>query len=670
MANENAITKIQLKTKTSPDGSYLWVKLSAQPGDGKTYTLTPTPDPSISITNTAWAKMSARGIYTFETDDAKLKLYYSINDTEPTDDYQEYSSPINFNPLYAAIKDLDRGEALVNTNNNTLIVQTTKGGDNPIIVGQSTVKFDNTLPADKIKNSADIVSFDAAFERSRKHISGNNNIKVSNNNGNLQVSYTDYSSKLHFEDCELQSPGSDKPYTGYKVTGVDNDHNGRLVIPSTYNGKKVICVDFNPNSYSKEITSISIPDSVKVIKFLEAVEETDNATEAASDTGDPLSKITSLKIPNSVLEVTGAFPTSLTSISIPAQLVGSVTVNSSVSTQGILEKVNHIIITNVTHTSTSTLNLSGWEIDRECTLTISGDSVDCGKLTLPSNLFAKLVLDCTDIIETSGKGLGAITNLSKCTTLAFSHRVKTIPGRSYIDIITGITIDKLPMSIETIGRGAFSFLPSKDPSTGKAISITFTNGQPLCFKPFHSIANDTYMIAALGVPKAGEGTLAISIPKSVKYIAPECFDEKATVNVDLHQDNNWDPSWAGFAKVTYNIPKNLEVTDSIVTSSFRANSIQAADIIESAGSGIGIKAAHGIQAEYFNATSDARLKENFKEYTPEKSILDLPVYKFDFINGAKNQIGCKAQDLQEICPEIVNEGSDGYLSIQESKIVC
>lgn len=82
-----------------------------------------------------------------------------------------------------------------------------------------------------------------------------------------------------------------------------------------------------------------------------------------------------------------------------------------------------------------------------------------------------------------------------------------------------------------------------------------------------------------------------------------------------------------------------------------------------------ITATGEITANTFNANSDVRLKENFQPLTPEKSILDLPTYKFDFINGLKNQIGCKAQDLQEICPEIVNEGSDGYLSIQESKIV-
>jgi hypothetical protein len=76
-----------------------------------------------------------------------------------------------------------------------------------------------------------------------------------------------------------------------------------------------------------------------------------------------------------------------------------------------------------------------------------------------------------------------------------------------------------------------------------------------------------------------------------------------------------------------------------------------------------------VSAGSFNALSDIRLKENFEPLVVEKSILDLPTYKFDFIDGLKNQIGCKAQDLLEICPEIVHEGKDGYLSIQESKIV-
>ena len=76
-----------------------------------------------------------------------------------------------------------------------------------------------------------------------------------------------------------------------------------------------------------------------------------------------------------------------------------------------------------------------------------------------------------------------------------------------------------------------------------------------------------------------------------------------------------------------------------------------------------------VSAVSFTATSDRRLKENIESYVCDKNILDLDVKKFDFINGAKNQIGCIAQDLQEICPELVNEGEDGYLSIHESKLV-
>lgn len=72
----------------------------------------------------------------------------------------------------------------------------------------------------------------------------------------------------------------------------------------------------------------------------------------------------------------------------------------------------------------------------------------------------------------------------------------------------------------------------------------------------------------------------------------------------------------------------------------------------------------------FTASSDARLKTNIKKYDCDKSILDLPIYSFDFIDGPKNKIGCLAQDLQKICPEIVHEDADtGYLSIEESKLV-
>lgn len=73
----------------------------------------------------------------------------------------------------------------------------------------------------------------------------------------------------------------------------------------------------------------------------------------------------------------------------------------------------------------------------------------------------------------------------------------------------------------------------------------------------------------------------------------------------------------------------------------------------------------------FGTSSDFRLKQNIKSYKAEKSILDLDVKEFEYINDATNKkhIGAIAQDVQEICPEIVYEDTNGYLNIEENKLV-
>lgn len=84
-----------------------------------------------------------------------------------------------------------------------------------------------------------------------------------------------------------------------------------------------------------------------------------------------------------------------------------------------------------------------------------------------------------------------------------------------------------------------------------------------------------------------------------------------------------------------------------------------------------IKADNTIEAQSFDAKSDKRLKENIEKYSLKQSVLNLPVYSYNFIKDTdKTQhIGCLAQDLQKICPEIVHEGEDGFLSIEENKLV-
>ena len=76
-----------------------------------------------------------------------------------------------------------------------------------------------------------------------------------------------------------------------------------------------------------------------------------------------------------------------------------------------------------------------------------------------------------------------------------------------------------------------------------------------------------------------------------------------------------------------------------------------------------------VSASSFYATSDARLKENIKPLEYNKSILDLPVYTYDYINGSKNNIGCLAQDLQKLYPQLIGENSNGYLTVDNSKVV-
>lgn len=64
------------------------------------------------------------------------------------------------------------------------------------------------------------------------------------------------------------------------------------------------------------------------------------------------------------------------------------------------------------------------------------------------------------------------------------------------------------------------------------------------------------------------------------------------------------------------------------------------------------------------AISDIRLKENLEKLDKVDGI---NIYKFDYINGEKDQVGVIAQEIQEIMPEcVVNDGK--YLAVDYSKL--
>lgn len=106
-------------------------------------------------------------------------------------------------------------------------------------------------------------------------------------------------------------------------------------------------------------------------------------------------------------------------------------------------------------------------------------------------------------------------------------------------------------------------------------------------------------------------------------------------------------------------------------SSIQADSFKTSDdtIVLNPSATYCIHTSGSISASSFYATSDVRLKTNIKPYTPKTSILDLPIYEFDYKSSGQHTIGCLAQDLQKICPEIVSEDEDGFLHIEESKLI-
>ena len=63
------------------------------------------------------------------------------------------------------------------------------------------------------------------------------------------------------------------------------------------------------------------------------------------------------------------------------------------------------------------------------------------------------------------------------------------------------------------------------------------------------------------------------------------------------------------------------------------------------------------------AASDIRVKENLKKLD---TVDGINIYRFDYINGAKNQVGVIAQEMQEKCPECVIDGD--ILKVDYSKL--
>jgi trimeric autotransporter adhesin len=79
--------------------------------------------------------------------------------------------------------------------------------------------------------------------------------------------------------------------------------------------------------------------------------------------------------------------------------------------------------------------------------------------------------------------------------------------------------------------------------------------------------------------------------------------------------------------------------------------------------------SNGVSSATFTAYSDKRLKENIVDLPSQLSnIMALRPVEFDFKgyeNGKGHQLGFIAQEVQEIYPDLVSEGTDGMLTLSD-----
>lgn len=76
-----------------------------------------------------------------------------------------------------------------------------------------------------------------------------------------------------------------------------------------------------------------------------------------------------------------------------------------------------------------------------------------------------------------------------------------------------------------------------------------------------------------------------------------------------------------------------------------------------------------ISANAFYQTSDERLKENIKDIeVPLEVLLRIPTVNFNFKDKDKLEMGTIAQEVEKICPEIINTDGYGYKSVDYSKL--
>jgi hypothetical protein len=170
-------------------------------------------------------------------------------------------------------------------------------------------------------------------------------------------------------------------------------------------------------------------------------------------------------------------------------------------------------------------------------------------------------------------------------------------------------------------------------------------------------------------PALSKGWLRGSTAQDVATVANQDYQNRRydLVNQELNrQQQNLANNLANYMTM-YDISKGVTGLSNSLNQANSNYALQAAQMDNANRIGWGDLMAQGQQAGQTAAMaammSDIRVKENIEKLD---TVDGINIYKFDYINGAKNQVGVIAQEMQKVCPECVIEGD--ILRVDYSKL--
>lgn len=166
-------------------------------------------------------------------------------------------------------------------------------------------------------------------------------------------------------------------------------------------------------------------------------------------------------------------------------------------------------------------------------------------------------------------------------------------------------------------------------------------------------------------PALSKGWLRGSTAQDVATVANQDYQNRRydLVNQELNRNQQALANNLANYMTMYDISKGVTGLSNALNQANSNYALQAAQMNNA--NKIGWGDALGAAASVGSAAlmSDIRVKENLEKLD---TIDGINIYKFDYINGAKNQVGVIAQEMQEKCPECVIDGE--ILKVDYSKL--